>query len=137
MGGKGSGTSRKRKTLPRQFRPGALLKADQRRREIRAAASRLHAIHSDQGGVSEMPATLQSLAERYVFCEAKLMELESAALEGTPLDVARYVSLATVYVRLADRLGYQRRQRRVTLADYIAANSDQKPAPAAGEGRPV
>lgn len=128
----GQGISRKRKTLPRRYRPGALAKADQRSREVRHAAARLEQLHADQGGTAEMPAVLQSVAERFVFVEAQAAAQEIAAIEGGPFDLAGYLSTVGVLAKLADRLGYQRRARRVpSLREALEQHA--KPPVAGGE----
>ena len=125
MGGIGSGTSRKRKTLPRHFRPGAIAKADQRVRGIRhAAAKHRQLIDVDLGGADQLSVTQAAVAERFTFVDYHLSALEAAAWNGASIDWQRYLGLAAILMELSDRLGYTRRPRPVeSLHDYMRRKS--------------
>jgi len=128
MGGPGSGVSKKRKTLPRQFRRGAIAKADQRAREVRVYVDRLRQLHEDQGGESQLPATLHSVAERFVFTESIVAKIEAAAWNGGAVEYERYFAAVTTLLRLADRLGYQRRARPLpSLHEYLRSKTEHEP----------
>lgn len=119
MGGYGSGASKKRKTLPRRFRPGALDKADQRAREIRYAQGEKARIESDMGGAENMSAVQRHDLDRYLHALAQLVRLEAASWNGEPFDRAEYAHWENVRARLAPQFR-QRIARRANLADVLA-----------------
>jgi len=129
MGGRGSGVTRKRTTLPKRVRPGWLKRMDQRSRVARGLHDRLHQIGDDMGGADNMPALARSLTERFVHVEALVQQHEQAAREGKPFDTQAYLALLDRVVRIASTLGLERRARPVpNLHEYMAAKASTRPA---------
>lgn len=136
-GNANSGVSSKRKTLPKQFRPGLMQKADKRAKEVRIYFARLERLCADQGGEDEMSVVLQSVAERFVFAEARLSRLEAKAWKGATLD-PNYDAAVATFVRLADRLGFIRKARPLPNAlEYVAQRAAENAAGLPAEEEPT
>jgi hypothetical protein len=132
MGGRMSGTSRKRRTLPRVARPGWLKRMDQRSRIARALHDRLALIGDDLGGLDAMSGLTRSVLERFVHVEALLQQHEQSAREGKAFDMQAYLALYDRVLRTASTLGFERRKRGITPFSERAslqppATGDRKP----------
>jgi hypothetical protein len=134
MGGPGSGTSMKRKAPAKHFAPGSLKRGDLRFRANRDAVGLLRQVQADMGGEGEMSALQALVAERLAFNAHRVVKMEAAAMAGETLDGPAYDAAVATLLRLADRLGYVRRARRVpSLAEYLRQDS----APSQPPGAPV
>lgn len=124
MGGKRSGISKLRKT-PRPG-PDPLRRVDRRAAAVRDFIARREQITADLG--DDTSTVMASAVDRYCFLEGRVRAMESAAMQGRPVDMPAYLSAVGVLVKLADRLGYQRRARRVpSLRDYMLQHADAPP----------
>jgi hypothetical protein len=130
VGGPNSGVSRKRRTLGRLYRRGAVKTLDQRSRDARAFFRRLGELQADQGGTSELSAVMRSAIERFVFIELRVLQLESMAMDPTTakqFDPNAYLNYIAALVRLSDRLGYARRAKAIPS---VKAYLEQRTQPA-------
>lgn len=121
MGGNGSGQSCKPRRLPRMRRDGAIARLDGRAAEVRLVREGVDAIVADRGGEDTVSFLARRTAHRCMHLDALLMRDEAALAEGGEVDVERYLSGATTWLRYAQALGLHRKARRVpTLAERLA-----------------
>jgi hypothetical protein len=80
------------------------------------------AILADQGGADLCSETRQQLIRRFAAAAVLAERLESRLANGEEIDIAAHATLSSTLVRLAQRIGLDRRARDVTpsVADYIA-----------------
>lgn len=121
MGGKNSGTSRKRTTLPNRYRPNWLTKLDQRSALARGLHDHIVGIADDLGGIESLSVIQRDLTQRYVHACALATEIEGKAREGQPFDTGQLLAIYDRITRLAQAIGIQRRQRPVRDLRKIAA----------------
>ena len=91
---------------------------------VRRYRSIAAAIAVDQGGVSELSEVRAQLARRFGAASVLAERLEAALIRGEEFDVEQYVLLCGVLVRLASRIGVDRRAKNVTprLSDYLSSS---------------
>lgn len=127
MGAKGSGTSRKRVTVPKYARPGWLRRMDQRSRTARALSTRLVGIADDLGGLDHLSGIQRSLLERFIHAEALAVNLEENARDGTEFDIGHYLAVVDRVVRLGQTLGLTRVAKRVpSLQELLSRDGDDE-----------
>jgi hypothetical protein len=125
MGGKRSGISRKRVTLPSRARPAWLRKLDQRCELARTLNARLAAVADQLGGADVMTPIEQSLAERWVHLEGMAQRHEVAARDGRAFDLTAYLNIVARLHRLSVTLGTNRRARPApSLAEYLRSKEN-------------
>ena len=85
----------------------------------------------DQGGADRCSETRMQLIRRFASGAVLAEELEARLARGEPVDIAEHALLSSTLVRLAQRLGLERRARNVTpsVGQYLAART----APATGD----
>lgn len=93
------------------------------------------AILVDNGGLDHCSESRVQLIRRFAACSVLAEQLEARLARGEPIDIAEHASLASTLVRLANRIGIERRARPVeTLAEYISSRyGTGQPAAIAGE----
>lgn len=126
MGGKGSGITKKRRRLPRKRREGALARLDGRAAEVRFVRHGVEAIAADRGGEDQVSFLARRTAERTMHLDALLMRDEAALAAGQPVDLERYLSGSTTWLRYVQALGLSRVARRVTSLAEIAHEGKRK-----------
>jgi hypothetical protein len=80
------------------------------------------AVLADQGGPDLCSEARQQLIRRFAAAAVLAEQLESRLANGEEIDIAAHATLSSTLVRLAQRIGLDRRARDVTpsVADYIA-----------------
>lgn len=89
------------------------------------------AIIADQGGLDRISETRAQLIRRFVAASVLSEQLEARIIEGQPVDLAEHALLSSSLVRLAQRIGIDRRARNVvpSLQEYLEAKAiEQEPA---------
>jgi len=106
--------------MRREVRAGRhpLRGVDRRMQGPRAFLMRKEQVIADQAEVS---AVFESVVERFVFIESRVLAVESDALAGRAVDLPVYLSMVHTLTRLADRLGYARRAKQLPSALQYAA----------------
>lgn len=86
----------------------------------------LAALVSDMGG--DPSEAQQQIARRAASLAIWCEEQDTAAANGTPIDVAKYTTASNTLRRLLESLGLERRQRNVTptIAEYAAQRAAEK-----------
>ena len=128
MGGSASGRVMKR----RQVRAGRdpFRGVDRRMQGVRAYMDRKQQVVADN---PDMSAVFESVVERFVFVESRVLAVEADALAGRAVDLPVYLQMVQTLTRLADRVGYARRAkqlpRALEYAAQVAANvqEDRRP----------
>jgi hypothetical protein len=94
--------------------------------DLRLAANRqfnqtVAGIISDLGGKDNISTVLEGLVEAYAGARSNLDSLNVRMLLGQDIDLTEYSTVASTLVRLAQRMGLERRTRDVTpsLAEYL------------------
>ena len=84
------------------------------------------AIYQDQGGIDHLSEARQQLIRRFAAACVLAEEKEAALARGETIDIAEHALLVSTAVRVANRIGIDRRSRIVspTLKDYIDAGND-------------
>jgi hypothetical protein len=121
MGGKNSGVSRKRRTLPKHARPGWLTRMDQRSAPARAMHESLLAVGDQLGGDENITPIARMLLTRLIHADALAQTIEETAREGKAIDVGQYLAITDRVQRLGTALGLARRAKPVeNLHGYMA-----------------
>jgi hypothetical protein len=96
----------------------------------RSAAARRYrdiaaAIVADQGGLLQMSEARMQLARRFAAQAVMAEELEARLAMGEPIKTEEHALISSTLVRLASRLGLERRVRKVIpdLGDYLEAQA--------------
>jgi len=114
-----------RRRAHRRALPQLLVRADLDGRSNAAKAfDRLaRAIEIDLGGRDQLSAIALTLIEAYVGAAIVLADLNTRLALGQPIDHAQHAQAVSAMVRVAAKLGLQRRSRDVTpsLAEYLAS----------------
>ena len=87
-------------------------------------------IENDLGGHDQLSTITRALIEGFAGAALTLCNLNTQLALGEPIDATEHAQAVSVMVRVAGRLGIQRRARDVTelsFADYIA-RADSEPA---------
>jgi hypothetical protein len=128
--GKAPSRRRHRASLPRPFS----------RREIdgRSSAAKLFdglaaAIEADLGGADQLSAIERNLVQAFAGAAVTLHHLNARLMAGEEINLAQHAQAVTAMVRVASRLGLQRRQKDIgpSLADIIAQDEAEEAARAA------
>jgi hypothetical protein len=90
----------------------------------------VNAILVDQGGEDQCSESRKQLVRRFAAAAVLAEQLEAKLARGEEIDIAEHVMLSSTLVRLAQRIGIDRRAKNITptLADYLAARRDQSDA---------
>lgn len=132
MGGKRSGVSRLRRTLPKTFTTGGLSRLDRRGAEPRRVIEGAQQILEDKGGKDLAGLLMQRAAYRVMSLDGLLARDELTLAQGGDIDRAAYIAAATVWLRYAQAIGLDRKARRVpSLAEYAASIQPSVPAKSA------
>lgn len=97
-----------------------------------AAARRFHdvivAITADAGGVDRCAEARLQLIRRFAACAVLAEQLEARLATGEPIDIAEHAQLTSSMVRVAQRIGINRRLKEVvpTLSQYLAKADDEE-----------
>ena len=102
----------------------ALLPDVDARTIVRRYRSIVAAIAVDHGGVSELSEVRAQLTRRFGAASVLAERLEAALIRGEEFDVEQYALLCGVLVRLASRIGVDRRAKNITprLSDYLSSS---------------
>lgn len=78
-------------------------------------------IAADQGGADRLSEVRLQLVRRYAGGAVLAEAMEAKLAKGEPIDISQYALLASSLVRIANRIGIDRRARSVApaLKDYI------------------
>ena len=93
-------------------------------------------IHADLGGRDQLSAIELALVEAFAGAAVTLDNLNTRLLLGEPINLSEHAQAVSAMVRVASRLGLQRRQRDVTpsLRELLQAEADaEADAEVAGE----
>jgi hypothetical protein len=88
-------------------------------------------IAQDQGGIERMSEARAQLIRRFAAASVMAEMMEAKLVGGENIDLQEYSQLSSTLVRLAQRIGIDRRARNITptLAEYLEAKSNE-PEPA-------
>jgi len=124
--GKALSRRRHRASLPRPFS----------RREIdgRSSAAKLFdgltaAIEADLGGADQLSAIERNLIQAFAGAAVTLHHLNAQLMAGHEINLAQHAQAVSAMVRVASRLGLQRRQKDVgglTLGDLLRADIEER-----------
>jgi len=116
----------------RSVRPKLLnIKGLDRRTAARKAFDALVAeIEHDLGGREQLSAIEKSLIHAYAGSAILLDDLNARVVLGQEIDVGTHAQITSALVRIASRLGLQRRQRDVTpnVEDYLRSKRQESPS---------
>jgi hypothetical protein len=105
--------------LPEKHKPGWLDGLDRRQRYAKALIARRDQLVADLGGMDALSYQQRTLAERTIFLEARLKEMEEAVLRGAALDLNSYTHAVNTMTGLLKTLGLQRAKKPVPLLQDI------------------
>ena len=110
-------TNRSRISNGQEILPGV----DQRLAIARRYRDLVAQIAIDQGGADRCSETRMQLIRRFASGAVLAEELEARLARGEPVDIAEHALLSSTLVRLAHRIGLERRAKNVTpaLRDYL------------------
>jgi hypothetical protein len=88
----------------------------------------LNAIIADQGGADRLSETRLQLVRRFAAASVLAEKIEARIVEGQEIDLAEHAQLSSSLVRLAQRIGIDRRARNVTptLAEYLEQRASEQ-----------
>jgi hypothetical protein len=111
------------KTHPRKAKQPLLTRdqLDGRTNAAKAFDSLVREVESDLGGADQLTAIERSLVEGFVGATITLKNLNCQLVLGRPIDVADLALSISSMVRVASRLGEQRRARDVTVRSTQAS----------------
>ena len=84
------------------------------------------AILTDQGGVDQCSESRVQLVRRFAAAAVLAEQMESRLANGEQINISEHAQLCSSLVRLAQRIGINRRLKNVTpaLHDYLEAQAD-------------
>jgi hypothetical protein len=84
-------------------------------------------IVTDQGGVENCASARLQLIRRFAAASVLAERLEADIAEGAQVDIAEHAQLCSSLVRIAQRIGINRRLKNVTphLRDYLEAHATE------------
>ena len=84
-------------------------------------------IVADQGGLENCASARLQLIRRFAAASVIAESLEASLVEGKPIDIAEHAQLCSSLVRIAHRIGINRRLKNVTpsLSDYLEAHATE------------
>jgi hypothetical protein len=88
----------------------------------------ISAILVDQGGVDRCSESRKQLIRRFAAAAVIAEQMEAKLAKGEQINISEHAQLASTLVRIAQRIGINRRAKDITpaLPDYLdAAESDQ------------
>src|SRR6476620_7826410 len=87
-------------------------------------------IEHDLGGREQLSAMEKSLIQAYAGSAILLDDLNARVVLGQEIDVGTHAQMTSALVRIASRLGLQRRQRDVTptVEEYLRNNRQELPS---------
>jgi hypothetical protein len=85
-------------------------------------------IAADQGGVDHMSEVRLQLVRRFAAASVLAEMMEAQLANGEDIDVQRHAHLSSTLVRIAQRIGIDRRARNITptLRDYLDARIERE-----------
>jgi hypothetical protein len=111
--------------LPEKHKPGWLDGLDRRQRYARALIARRDQLVEDLGGMDRMSYQQRTMAERTIFLEALVKEMEERHARGEPIDLNSYTHACNTMTGLLKALGLQRAAKPVeTLHAYMARKAE-------------
>lgn len=100
---------------------------DGRRVAAKAFDSLARQIHTDLGGTDQLSAIELALVEAFVGASMTLDALNAKLLLGEKVDLAQHAQMSSTMVKIASRLGLQRRARNITsLDDLLRQDIDRR-----------
>jgi hypothetical protein len=110
-------TNRSRISNGQEILPGV----DQRGAIARRYRDLVAQIAIDQGGADRCSETRMQLIRRFASGAVLAEELEARLARGEPIDIAEHALLSSTLVRLAQRIGLERRAKNITpsLSEYL------------------
>jgi hypothetical protein len=110
-------TNRSRISNGHEILPGV----DQRLAIARRYRDLVAQIAIDQGGADRCSETRMQLIRRFASGAVLAEELEARLARGEPVDIAEHAQLSSTLVRLAQRIGLDRRAKNITpsLSEYL------------------
>lgn len=118
--------ARSRVTNGHDILPGV----DQRSTHARRYRDLISLIVADQGGLDRMSESRLQLIRRFAAQSVQAEAMEADLANGKTIDVAQHSLLCSTLVRLAQRIGIDRRAKNITptLRDYLEGKAvDQEP----------
>jgi len=121
---------RRKADLPRVLRKGQL---DGRTSAAKVFDGLVDAIESDLGGGDQLSAIERNLVQAFAGAAVTLHTLNAQLIAGHEINLAQHAQAVSAMVRVASRLGIERRARDVgpSLADIIAEDEAEEAARAA------
>jgi hypothetical protein len=94
------------------------------------------AIEADLGGADQLSAIERNLVQAFAGAAVTLHHLNAQLMAGHEINLAQHAQAVSAMVRVASRLGLQRRQKDIgpSLADIIAQDEAEEAARAAEAG---
>jgi len=95
----------------------------------------LAALASDQGGPERLSEARAQLCRRFAALAVQAEAIEAALARGEAIDLPTHALLSSTLVRIATRLGIDRRAKEIAplLHDYLAEKAGERVAAPAGE----
>lgn len=112
--------------LPARYERLFAWRLDARCVAAREVAADLSELWQDLGGVEQLSAQKRWLCERVVFMRRKMIEYETAVMDGTspPMDAGCYSNFANVTVGHLKALGLERQAKPAQgIREYLAAKT--------------
>jgi hypothetical protein len=83
------------------------------------------AILVDQGGADQCSEARKQLIRRFAAASVLAEQMEAALARGEPIEIAEHALLTSTLVRIAQRIGIDRRAKTITpnLRDYLEAKT--------------
>lgn len=103
---------------------------DQRSATARRYKDLFQSIAADQGGIDRLSEARAQLIRRFAAASVLAEQMEARLVGGENIDLQEYSQLSSTLVRLAQRIGIDRRARNVTptLAEYLEAKANEHDA---------
>jgi len=103
-------TSKRKHRLPRRYSEGVIARLDRRYREVRDVRQGTAQILADRGHTADHPPSLllRRLAQRCAYFDTLLERDEADMLEGKPVNMPRYLAVATAWLRMVQQIGLDR-----------------------------
>jgi hypothetical protein len=99
---------------------------DGRSATARRYADLIRAIVVDQGGAGQLSEARSSLIRRFAGASVLCEVIEANIASGKKIDITEYATLVSTAVRVAQRIGIDRRAKNIlpALADYIEGKAE-------------
>ena len=90
----------------------------------------VNAIVGDQGGIDHISEVRLQLIRRFAAAAVLAEQMEAALARGQKIDIDKHAVLSSTLVRIAQRLGLDRRAKNVTpsLNEYLEGKADEEDA---------